>query len=186
MAVLVFVVLVVALLAVPLSVTYDVSTRTGYRNDITIGWAFDLFRFRVPTDRLAPAAEDDRAERPSTGAASGLAAIRQQAFRRRLFRFAGDLWRAVHKEDFRLHARIGLGDPADTGQLWAVVGPIAGMLGLAEGAAISVTPDFFEATLILDSHGRMRLVPLHVVYLAIALMLSPSIWRGVVAMKRAA
>lgn len=189
----VFMLLVVALLAIPLSLTYDVSTRTGYRNDVAIGWAFGLLRFRIPTDRpaLAPAdAEktkpvDDRAKRSSDGGPNGFAAIRQKAFRRRLFRFAGDFWRALHKSDVRLNVRLGLGDPADTGQLWAFVGPIAGMLACAEGASISIVPDFFDATLELDSDGTVRLVPLHIIYLAVALMLSPPVWRGLRAMKRA-
>jgi hypothetical protein len=189
--VLIFVLVVVALLAVPLSLAYDVSSRRGYSNDVVIDWAYGLLRFRIPTDRPAPADAEktkpvgDRARSISVGVPNGFAAIRQKAFRRRLFRFAVDLWRAIRKDDVRLHVRLGLGDPADTGLLWAFVGPIAGMLACAEGAAISVVPDFFSATFELDSHGSVRLVPLYIIYLAVALMLSPTVWRGMWAMKRA-
>jgi len=190
-AVIVFVLLVVALLAIPLSLTYDLSTRTGYRNDLRVAWAFGLLHFRVPTNRPATAdAEkakpvDVRAERSSASGAGGFATIRQKAFRRRVIRYAGDLWRAIHKEDVRVNIRVGLGDPASTGQLWAFVGPIAGMLTVVEGAAVSVVPDFFDATLELNSHGSIRIVPLHILYLTAALLLSPPIWRGLVAMQRA-
>jgi hypothetical protein len=190
-SVIVFVLLVVAVLAIPLSLTYDLSTRTGYKNDLRVAWAFGLLHFRMPTNRPATAdAErtkpvDTGARRSSACEPGGFAIIRQKAFRRRVIRYAGDLWRAIHKEDVRVNIRVGLGDPASTGQLWAFAGPIAGMLTVVEGAAVSVVPDFFDATLELNSHGNIRIVPLHVLYLTAALLLSPPIWRGLAAMQRA-
>jgi hypothetical protein len=191
--VLIFVLLAVAVLAIPLSLTYDVSSRSGYRNDAVIDWAFGLLQFRIPTDRPTPAPADadntrptdNRATRSSDAAPIAFAAIGQKAFRRRLFRFAADLWRAIRKDDVRLNVRLGLSDPADTGQLWAIIGPIAGMLAYTDGAAISIVPDFFDATLEMDSHGIVRLVPLHIISLAVALMLSPAVWQGIQAMRRA-
>ena len=173
---LVFVLLVVALLAIPVSVTYDVSTRTDRSNDVNVVWAFGLLRIRVPSGDTAPSdaeqdePSDDREDRLSERGRHVFAAIRQTAFRRRLLRFVGDLWRAIQKDDVRLNVRLGLGDPADTGQFWAFVGPVAGMLTCTEGAAVSIVPDFFDATLEAESRGRIRLVPLHIIYLALALL----------------
>ena len=191
---LVFILLAVALLAVPLTLTCELSSRPGHRNVVAIGWAFGLSSCRVPLERgkkepVKPKPEEPAKERPSGNRMDlgrGLAVIRQEGLRRRLARFAGDLWHAVDKEDVEVDLRIGLGDPADTGQLWAVVGPVAGVLQGARSARVSIVPDFVDAALEYDGRGRFRLIPLRVLYLFVALMLSAPVWRAVWAMKRPA
>ncbi|MDH3560532.1 MAG: DUF2953 domain-containing protein, partial [Gammaproteobacteria bacterium] len=111
---------------------------------------------------------------------------RQKSFRRRVTRFIRDVWHAIHKRDVRLNVRIGLGDPADTGQLWAVVGPVAGILSTAREATVGIVPDFVEETFELDSRGNLRLIPLQMLYLAAGLLLSPSIWQGLKQMRAVA
>jgi len=191
--VLIFALSVIALLAMPLSLTYDVSSRKDYRNDVTVNWAFGLLRFGIPADRRGDAARDaetsepvdDHSRHSSAAGQGGFVAIRQKAFRRRLLRFVGDLWHAVHKDDIRLNIRLGLGDPADTGMLWAFVGPVAGILDCTDDVAVSIVPDFFDAIFEIDSRGSVRLIPLHILCLTVALMLSPAVWRAGLAMRRA-
>ncbi|MDH3508770.1 MAG: DUF2953 domain-containing protein, partial [Gammaproteobacteria bacterium] len=97
--------------------------------------------------------------------------------------FARDLWGAVRKQSILLRLRIGLGDPADTGRLWAIVGPVAGMLTAVRDATIEIEPEFFDPAFELDTSGSIRVVPLHIVYLVVSLMFSPSVWRGVKIMR---
>ena len=87
------------------------------------------------------------------------------------------MWRSINREDLRLRARVGLGDPADTGQLWAIVGPISGMLAVSDEVVIE--PDFVDAVFEFDGSGRLSLVPLHVIATLIGLLFSPAVWRGV-------
>ena len=98
--------------------------------------------------------------------------------------FAGELWHAIDKNDVRLDLRIGLGDPADTGQLWAVAGPITGVLQCVDGAEVSIVPDFVDATFEFDGRGRFRLVPLRIIYLMIGLLLSAAVWQALWAIRR--
>ena len=51
----------------------------------------------------------------------------KKADRRGIVRSLSDVWRAIYKKDVRLLVRMGLGDPAETGQLWVVLGPLSGM-----------------------------------------------------------
>ncbi|MDH3421220.1 MAG: DUF2953 domain-containing protein, partial [Gammaproteobacteria bacterium] len=111
------------------------------------------------------------------------AAIRSKAFRRRIIRFVSDLWHAIDKKNIGVRIRIGLGDPPDTGQLWAIVGPIAAALASAHEASIKVEPEFLGATLEMDSSGSIRLIPLRIIYLTIALLLSPTVWQGLSRMR---
>jgi hypothetical protein len=112
-----------------------------------------------------------------------LAAVRRQDFRRRLYRFTLDLWRSIGSKDVRVRARVGLGDPADTGMLWAVVGPVSGLLSSARDISIMIEPDFVDATFEVDGSGRLTFVPLQLVTLVLGLLVSPAAWRGVRAMR---
>ena len=113
-----------------------------------------------------------------------MAAIRQAPFRRRMLRFVSDLWRTIHKKNVRLLVRLGLGDPADTGRLWAVLGPLSGMLARLRDIRVTIEPDFLDATLEVDSSGTIRMIPLQIAIIVFGLLFSPPIWRGIMSMRR--
>ena len=133
-----FLVLLVGLLAIPLTLDFDFSWRQSLEQNVRLGWAFGLVRVRIPSsdsraESESPRARKEnkkerRAQRSTRGPGNMFAAVRDGRFRGRLIKFMRDLWGAVRKQSIFLRLRIGLGDPADTGRLWAVVGPIAGML----------------------------------------------------------
>jgi hypothetical protein len=189
-----FLLLLIALLAVPVTLTYRVSWQQGFRGAAQLRWLFGLVRIRLPASQLeSPTPQGE--ERAHTAGRLGRASrkkhevfsvVRQKSFRRRITRFIRDVWQAMHKRDVSLNVRIGLGDPADTGQLWAVVGPVAGLLSNTREATIGIVPDFVEETFELDSRGNIRLVPLQMLYLAAGLLLSPSIWQGLIQMRAGA
>lgn len=178
------------LLAIPVTLTFRLAWPEGADNDARLCWAFGLVRLRLPTETPAAAPDGRRAaeggEDTATNAAGILAALRLRAFRRRLLRFAADLWRAFHKDEVSLDLRVGLDDPADTGLLWSILGPASALLSNVRDAALCLRPVFGEPTFELDASGRIRVVPLRLLYLAVALTLSPSIWRGFGRMRSAA
>ena len=180
--------LLVALLAVPVSVDFRVNYGLPDESEVFLVWAFGLVRVRASgragdESTEVEAAEDEPATERSSPGANPLAALKQREFRQRVLRFARDLWRAVRKENIRVYARLGLGDPADTGQLWALLGPVSGVLRDVEGASIELEPDFSEASAIVDSRGRVTVVPLQIVGITLGLALSPPFWRGIRAMR---
>ena len=190
----VFLLFLVALLAVPMTLRFQVSWRESLRDDVRLQWAFGLLRVRIPlSPAKKPAAEDEEDREESDGSArrprkkrNFFAAFRVAKFRQRLFRFLGDFWRAVQKNDLNFRLRLGLGDPAETGQLWAVVGPLAGMLAGVRNASIAIEPEFSDATFELDTSGSIRVVPLQMIYLILGLLLSPSVWQGMRRMRAVA
>lgn len=190
--VLAFLLLIIALLAIPVTLTYQVFWPQVLQNDADLEWAFGLVHVRIPSSNSKapsshgeePKRKTDRSERSSRKKPNVFAAVRQEPFRRRIFRFISDLWRAIHKKDVYLRVRVGLGDPADTGQLWAVFGPVAGILANVREASINIEPDFFDTTVELDSAGSIRIIPLQMVYLTVALLLSPRVWQGVLQMRK--
>ena len=193
-ALLVVVTAVVALLAIPVTLTFRVMWPETTGNQLRLTWAFGLVNVHLPTPASRTPVEtadaDVRAAKRAAKRKHGrkpnlFAALRHRPFRRRVLRLAMDLWRAVDRQNLQLDLRIGTGDPAETGQLWAVLGPISGMLQNLEDGRIRVTPEFVEAVFDFDGSGRLRVIPLRVLAIAIALMFSPPIWRGVRAIRAA-
>ena len=182
---LVVLLLVLGLLAIPLGLDYRLNWRGRLQGDIHLIWLFGLLRLRIPTESTPSPADHKTASKPGRkrrrgrkSRASPLAAWRLRPFRQRILRFVRDLWRAIHKRELRLQLRIGLDDPANTGQLWALMGPLSAIAANSQTAEISIEPDFMRSTLELQSSGRIRLVPLQLLGLGLGLLLSPAFWQG--------
>jgi hypothetical protein len=187
----IFLSLIVILLALPVTLTYQLSWRETLSANLRLIWAFGLVRADVSPDRTKPKTDKAEAGRKKAGRrgksksrkTNVMAAIRQPSFRRRIIRFVSDVWRAIHKKNVRLLVRLGLGDPADTGQLWGVLGPLSGTLARLRDIRIAIEPDFLEPTFEVDSSGTIRLIPLQFVALVLGLLVSPPIWRGIRSMR---
>lgn len=179
---------VVALLAVPVGVAFRVERVEAFTGGLTIRWLFGLVRIRVPVagerrkaaePSARPKAERRKARRGArVGRAQIVAVLRQPAFRRRVLRLVTALVRVAHVSRLRLRMRLGLGDPADTGRLWAVVGPLSAVSHGLRGADVSIVPEFVEPALELRARGRLRVIPLQVLALAISFALSPTSFRA--------
>ena len=125
-------------------------------------------------------------EKPQRQKTNPLAALRQKSFRHRTLRFGQDIWHALRKRGLYLRIRVGLGDPADTGHLWALFGPLSGLLNSIEDATIELEAEFIDAVLELESSGKISVIPLQLLYLLLGLLCSPAFWNGMRRMHRAA
>lgn len=184
--------MLVAILAIPISVEFSILQREEFHGQASLCWLFGLvrFRMRVPQAAKPTPVKKKPAKKYKSGEKSGgfravSAMLGQKRFRRRAWRFVRDCVHAIYTRDLNLYARVGLGDPADTGRLWAAVGPIAGMLESMRAATVCIEPDFLDATLEVDGHGEIHLIPLQLLFLATAFALSPSTMKALIAMRRA-
>ena len=183
-----------ALLAIPLTLTYQFSWQQKFHGEARLEWLFGLVRVRLaPTrDRHAGRAEKKAEVKNRPGAKSSrkksnpLAAFRLGSFRLRTLRFLRDIWHAIRKRELYLRIRIGLGDPAETGQLWSLFGPLSALLANIEDASIDLEPEFIDAVFELDSSGKISVIPLQLLYLAVGFLCSPQFWKGMQRMQRAA
>lgn len=186
-----FLLLFIALLAVPVTLTFKMTWQQDFQSDVSLLWLFGLVHARLPTFKTTPPSLEGKQLVQETGRLKRLpgenafSVVRQKTFRRRIFRFISDCWRALQKKDVNLRVRVGLGDPADTGQLWAIVGPMAGILANVQQASIEIEPEFFDATFQVNSSGNIRLIPLQMIYLTAGLLLSPPIWQGIIKTRQA-
>lgn len=178
--------LLIALLAAPLSIRFYV-----HSNQILQGYArfrllFGLVKFQlhfpsqdkpVIHNKQAPTTKP-KPHKTKNGSRSGILFLKQSIFRRHVINFIKDLFRATHARDLYLRLRIGLGDPADTGMLWAIMGPVSAMLKNGQGMMIEIEPEFIDAVVEIESHGNFKLIPLQFIALTIAFILSPTTLRA--------
>lgn len=173
-----------ALLAVPVGVAFRLEGLEPFAGGITIRWLFGLVRIRVPVPGARKPPRKPSAERKArrrrarpkarSRGARVLAALGRADFRERVHRLALDLVRVAHPSRLRLRMRLGLGDPADTGRLWAVVGPLSAASQGWRGADVSIEPEFVEPVLEFRTRGELLVVPLQVLALAVSFALSPA------------
>ena len=64
-------------------------------------------------------------------------------------------------------------DPADTGRLWGVVGPLAALLATSRAMQVSIQPDFAAEVFEYQGRGYISVIPLQVLALLLAFALSP-------------
>ncbi len=179
---LVVLLLIMALLAVPLELRFRLSHHEVTEGDATLLWLFGLLKVNLsnaePQPKNDPGKKAAKRNRRNSSSLNFSRALRRKPVRSRLVRFVRDIWHAIKREDFRLYLRTGLGDPADTGLLWAFIGPLSGMLFAAEDADITIEPDFIDSGTEFVSSGKIRLIPLQLLYLIMGLLFSPTLWCG--------
>ena len=182
--------LVMALLAVPVHLAFNVRRLERTEGSATVLWLFGLVRIPVPVKGKPKDAETGgrlnkqpespgRSKRKSGGRGfrKFLIVIRNGPFRRRVFRLIGDLAGAVKASGLQFHAVAGLDDPADTGMLWGAAYPLLAALNLPYSGAVSVRPDFTEETFQFAGSGSVRVIPLQVFFIVVFFILSPTTLR---------
>lgn len=178
-----------ALLAVPLELAFSVRRHGGRREGRgSLRWLFGLVRVRLggPGERVRAGPGRPASRRPRRGGGGArrmLALVQVEGFGSRLLRLARDLFRRIRIQELSLRVRLGLDDPADTGRLWAVVGPLAALPGLRR---VAIEPEFAAETFELDGRGRIRIVPLRLLSVLLRFALSPVTLRAVYAARAAA
>lgn len=178
-------------LAIPVELTFSVQRREGkQRVRGMFGWFFGLVRLplgkteaRAETQPVHRKAKKSKARRG--GARRVWRVVRSEGFGWRVLRLVRDLLRRIHIFELSLKVRLGLDDPADTGRLWAVVGPVAALLTLLPVARVAIEPEFNTETLEVDGKGHIRIIPIQLLFVTLIFLLSPTTLRALYTMGRA-
>lgn len=168
------------LLAVPVMVDVRVSNRFDESSRVLVIALCGLVRWRpAKPGRLSSDLSAPSASRYS-GALSerGLALLRREEPRARIVRFLADLWRAIDKDDVGVAVRLGLDNPADTRQLWALLGPFSALFAQLQTLQLDLKPDFSQEVFAWRVAGRVTFVPLKLLWITVVFFLSPTLWRG--------
>lgn len=187
---LLFVLVLLVLFALPLTITFNLLWERSLSGSLRIGWANNLVHTTIPLgsdtgggDKRKPKGKDKR-KKKRHNRLSVKTLLRNKPFRKRILGYLRDTWGAIEQRDLKLFMRIGLDDPADTGELWALLGPLSAILFTHRNSQISLQPDFLDQAFELQSSGTIRIVPLQHLYLTTRLLASPTIWSGIIRARR--
>ncbi|HEY0705610.1 MAG TPA: hypothetical protein VGG33_02375, partial [Polyangia bacterium] len=86
--------------------------------------------------------------------------------------------RACHPHAVTVEAVIDLGDPGATGMLWSALGPWAGALRSRPWGSVDLRPGFQDDGMALRGRGRYTVVPVEVLVIVVAFVLSPAVMRA--------
>jgi len=172
------------LLATPIHVRVALERDDAVQARARVSWLFGLVRASV-FPRTTPEGPRLSEERPvrrgkALGARLGrrlAAGMLRPDLRARSVAFLIDVLKALRPRDVHLRALIGMDDPADTGQLWAVLGPLGVLLASRD---VHLEPSFEEACFRFQAAARVRLIPAQLLCLSMAFLVSPPFVRALV------
>jgi hypothetical protein len=181
-------VLLVLALAVPVNLLYALKREGEWQGRIVIYWLFGLVHLSFRPGRRREGSTSRRRPRPTSrifrggkrlikGRCDLLAVMRTPGFARRVVDLVGGLLEAARPRRLRIHFIIGMEDPADTGRLWAILGPLRLLFrkticGRASGVAIEISPDFSGPRFKGYSCASLRFVPLEMIGLVVGFLFS--------------
>jgi len=157
------VVLAAFILWVPLDIIFDIDMNGKPRFTVRYSWLFGLVK-RGPRQRTEekprparPAGR--RRRRPNIGLAYRM--LRVRGLLKNFARLMKGVLASFHLAGLAAVFRLGLGDPSDTGMLFAVLGPAAAFLGPSVFERVNLQPAFDDDPSIEgNSHGTARLRPI--------------------------
>ncbi len=185
----IFLVCLMVILAMPINLIFSVHKQGAAQWSVVVCWLFGLVRIPMPTMESFGRRRRRKPERPRAikriiGSVFGgkdriMPVLKSKGFMKRVVRLVKDLMRTVHVHRLGLHARLGLDDPADTGRLWGMVGPLAGLLSDYQSVDVNIEPEFRAETFDLDGEGDIRIIPLQIIFVIVSFLISPATLRAV-------
>ena len=162
-------ILILLVLCIPFEMTFDMQATDHPAFRARVLWGFGLIRKELAATRKAGEnmCEDDAKPKPQKrdiGGAALIQIIKSKKLLSQLRRLAIDTLRCLRLKAFTADLRIGLDDPADTGLLFALIGPAVVCLRAIWPHPIRVAPSFAEEAVIEGyAHGTVRVHPIQLI-----------------------
>jgi hypothetical protein len=139
-------ILAVLVLSVPVEAIFSFDTSTKPKVHIKLSWFYGLVTREM---RGFSGARKKRAKKRGRRISQS-ALLKIISTRRLLNRISSLAWSILQRvklQELKADLIMGLDDPADTGLLFALVGPVLPLVNLPEQCNVSVMPSFQEAVL---------------------------------------
>ncbi len=157
---------IVLILSIPLAVTLRIDAYGRPEFKARLVWLFGLVSKELNKGKKPPAEKGRPAKgkprlRVSRGRAKAIfQVLRTKGLPGQFKRLLKDIFSHLKIRDLEVNLRVGLDNPADTGQLFAFIGPAASRLNSAFPHRIRVEPVFNEAVFAGYLSGAVRLRPI--------------------------
>ena len=162
-------VILILVLSVPFDIAFQVSVPGRPRFRMKLLWLFGLVSKEITGKKKVEEKKEvvKKRQKPGVGRRrfrNIFAILRTKGLLRQLRVLIGDIFRRLKIKDLAADFRVGLGNPAETGLLFALIGPTTSWLSSSFPLQIKVQPSFAdEATFEGYSRGAVRLRPIQLV-----------------------
>jgi hypothetical protein len=161
-------ILLFLVLCVPLDMILRADVYGKPKVKLRFSWLFGLVSKEITGEKEKPAekrkAAKGKKKRRWEDTKVIFRILRTKGVLRRLKELRKDVFSCLSFRELVADFKIGLGDPADTGLLFAIIGPATVFLGSSHSHQIRVEPSFGDdAVLQGHSHGTVRLHPIRLV-----------------------
>ena len=153
---------IILVLCIPLDTVFYVDVYGRPKFQIKLAWFFGLVNKEITTGKKKPGKEKQAAEgKRKTNIKTVFQILRTRGLLKQLKRLLKDIFKGLKISDLRVNLRIGLDDPADTGLLFALIGPAIFFLGSSRFHEIKVEPSF-EDRVVFEGNlsGALRFIPI--------------------------
>ena len=182
--------LFILVLCVPFGITLrlDVYGRPKLRLKLT--WLFGLVRRELskgkkkpgkekPEEKKAVLKSKPKAKRRKGGAKLIFNLLRTRGLPRQIKKLVAGMFRPLKIRDFGADFRIGLDNPADTGMLFAAIGPALLLLSSAFPHRMRMQPSFADGAVFEGYlHGTLRLRPIQLIIPVLGFVFSLPVFRA--------
>jgi len=162
--------IIIFVLCIPLNAVLDIDIYGRPKFRLRLVWFFGLVSRGITKRRKQPKEEKRIAEgkrkpkKRKIKARTIFKILRTRGLLGQLKRLLRDILKCLKIRDLKADFRVGLDDPADTGLLFALIGPTIFFLGSSRVHEIRVQPSF-EDEAVFEGYlrGAVRLIPIQLV-----------------------
>lgn len=161
--------LILLVFCIPIELTFRMQAAGRTEFGARVVWGFGLVKKELATTRKPPEKKSRADAKPKPQKQGGRAdtlvqILRGKGLLSQVRSLVIDMLRCLRVKEFNADIRIGLDDPADTGQLFALIGPAALFVRSIWQHPIRVVPSF-EAEAVLEgyAYGTVCVQPIQLI-----------------------
>ena len=165
----------ITLLSVPIEVSFSLDTAAQPRFRSRFIWLFGLVRKDIQKKEGKTGKKKRPGKRPDIRIM--LRVLRTRGLFRQVRNLLVRLWRCLNFRRLEAEFTIGLGDPADTGLLFALIWPITTGMAGSISDHVRMRPSFNEAVFKGYASGTIRVSPIRLIPPLMRFIFSPATLR---------
>ena len=167
--------------SIPVDMAFDVGGPGATRSRMRVAWLFGLLGREFGRTRKKPKERAPKRKKKRWSTKPFLFILEIRGVASGLLKLSRRLLSGVRVGHLDARLGIGLDDPSDTGVLYSALWPVLAPLTYNSSAKVRIELLLEEPALDLTSRGRIRVVPIKIVWSVLLFALSPA---GLRAMKR--
>jgi hypothetical protein len=153
------VILTIIAVFIPINVAFSIDTSANPRFQVQTCWLYGLVKWKLGSPHHTVVKEDKK-KRLGLSRRTLLKMVTTSGLMNNTFMLVWSVFRRIRLKELKIDLKVGLDDPAETGMLFALVGPVLPLVNLPRQCYVNVEPSFREATLDGQALVSLSILPI--------------------------